>query len=231
MSSIKERRGYSPEVPQLIRPLEVWGHTKNIAVIVEVEQFGRKSKAIYYPEKGVRFTIDTRIPKPYEVRHHIAYSLLCELLGWDVAISAIPFYLDPNDHGALSPLYEPVEVKPHYHFENLHPNETWLKIAALDYLAGLVDRTSNDVLFLPNGEVKVTDNGLSFVEGTDFTTQISVIRKALRGRGLPNDILADLASIQPEQLEELSPFLFNADAALDSVLQRQTALLEAAIVL
>ena len=146
MRSIKETNQYQLNDIQ-VKPLEVWGHTKNFSLIVEVAQYGQKSKAIYYPEKGVRFAIDTRVPKPYEVRHHIAYSALCEMLGWDVAIPAMPFSLAHDDHGALSPFYDNAEVKPHYYFEKLQPSETWFKVAALDYLAGLIDRTSNDILF------------------------------------------------------------------------------------
>ncbi len=86
-------------------------------------------------------------------------------MGWGVAIPAVPFSLEKGDQGSLSPFYDNVEVRSHYFFESLKPNDVWLKIAVLDYLADLIDRTSNDVLFLPNGDIKVTDNGLSFVGG------------------------------------------------------------------
>lgn len=228
---IHEDIHYQSDALQVIRPIEVWAHTKNFSIILEIEQFGHRSKAIYYPEKGVRFTTDIRVPKPYEVHHHIAYSALCEFLGWNVAIPAIPFSFEDDDHGALSPFYEGVEVKPHYFFKSLPPNDTWIKIVILDYLAGLIDRTSNDVLFLPDGTVKVTDNGLSFVEGTDFTTQISVIRKALRGIALPPKIVRALGNLSLSILKPISQYLYKPNEALDAVLQRKNVLLSARAVL
>jgi len=210
----------------LIKPIEMWAHTKNFSVILEVEQGGQHSKAIYYPEKGVRLTTDIRIPKPYEVYHHIAYFELDQAMGWGVAIPASSFSIESGDYGALSPFYENVEVKPHYFFESLRPNDIWLKIAVLDYLAGLIDRTSNDVLFLPNGDIKVTDNGLSFVEGVDFATQISVIRKALRGQELPQNILEDIAGLSVVRLHGLNSLVYNSEQALISVMLRREVLLD-----
>lgn len=118
--------------------------------------------------------------------------------------------MNPIKCGALSPFYESVEVKPHYFFESLKPNEIWLKVAVLDYLASLIDRTSNDVLFLLNGDIKVTDNGLGFVEGTDFVTQISVIREALHGQELPQSILKDVARLNIKQLYRIR-YIFDID--------------------
>jgi len=214
-----------------VKPVEVWAHTKNISVIVDVEgENGQRSRAIYYPERGVRLTTDVRIPKPHEVHHHIAYFRLNQLMGLGVAIPASPFSLKEGDCGALSPFYESVEVKPPYFFKSLKPDNVWFEIAVLDYLAGLVDRTSGDVLFLPNGEVRVTDNGLSFVEGTNFATQISVIRKALRGQKLPEGILEKVDRLNPIQLQSLSSLIYNSEQALESVMLRRKVILDKQVV-
>jgi hypothetical protein len=224
--TLKEIEQHDKTYIHLVKPIEMWAHTKNFSVILEVEQGGQQSGAIYYPERGVRLTTDIRIPKPYEVHHHIAYFELDQAMGWGVAIPAVPFSLEKDDYGALSPFYDNVEVKPHYFFESLKPNDVWLKIAVLDYLAGLIDRTSNDVLFLPNGDIKVTDNGLSFVEGADFVTQISVIREALRGQELPQSILGDVARLNATQLQNLSHLIYNPEQALKSVMLRREVLLD-----
>lgn len=227
---LKETTQHSQTDISLVKPIEVWAHTKNLSVILEIEQDGQRSRAIYYPEKGVRLTTDIRIPKPFEVHHHIAYFELDQAMGWNVAIPALSFSLEKGDCGALSPFYEDVEVKPHYFFKSLKPNEIWLKIAILDYLAGLIDRTSNDVLFLPNGDIKVTDNGLSFVEGADFVTQISVIREALRGQELPQSILNDVAHLNMRQLQNLNHLIYNPRQALNSVMSRREVLLDKQVV-
>jgi|GEM_PF-6198232 len=182
-------------------------------------------KTCHYPEKGVRLATDILIPKPYEVHHHIAYFELDQAMGWGVAIPAVPFSLEEGDRGALSPFYDNAEVKPHYFFESLKSNDVWLKIAVLDYLAGLIDRTFNDVLFLPNGDIKVTDNGLSFVEGADFVTQVSVIREALCGQELPKSILDDVACLNATQIQNLSRLIHNPEQALKSVMLRREVLL------
>jgi len=85
--------------------------------------------------------------------------------------------------------------------------------------------------FLSDGSIKVTDNGLSFVEGTDFSTQISVVRKALRGITLPNNLLKDVSLLDQSELQTLSPLLYNPEKALDAVLARQNRLLNQQVVL
>jgi len=216
---------------QVVRFIEVRGGAGNFSLILEIEQSGKKSKAIYYPERGVCLTLDVRIPKPYEVRHKIAYAEFCQMLGWDIAVPTVPFSLDADDHGALSPFFDGVEVKHHYFYESLRPNLTWFQIAVLDYLAGLVDRTSNDILFLPDAGVKVTDNGLSFVQGTDFSVQISVIRRALRGMALPVEILQIVEGINLQMLEQLAQYLYKPREAIEAVLRRKQKLLEQGVVL
>lgn len=226
----KEQHQFSGQLEE-VKPIEVRGHTKNISLLVEVTQQGRKSKALYYPEKGVRFQTDQRIPKPYEVHHHVAFYQLAQLLRITSAIPAISYSLKDDDCGSMSPFYEEAEVKPHYYFESLEPNQTWIDLAVLDYLAGLIDRTSNDVLFLPDGQVIATDNGLSFVEGTNFSTQISVVRKAMNGQRISQATLNHLKSLNPRSLSQLANLVYNPEVALQSVMDRRNILIDKGIVI
>jgi len=226
----KEQRQFSEQFEE-VQPIEVRGHTKNISLLVEVTQQGQKSRALYYPEKGVRFQTDQRIPKPYEVHHHVAFFQLAQMIGVSSAIPAISYSLKDDDCGSLSPFYDSAEVKPHYFFESLEPSPAWVELATLDYLAGLIDRTSNDILFLPSGQVVATDNGLSFVEGVTFSTQISVVRKAMQGEALPSYLLTRISSLNPRSLRQLSALLYNPEVALKSVVDRRNALLEKGVVL
>lgn len=228
---VKERTLQSLDQIESVTPLQVIGDNKNISLLVEISQPDQISKALYYPERGVRLTLDERIPKPFEVYHHVAFFELSQMLGWHVVIQAIPFSLRDDDHGSLSPYFEEVTVKPHYYYESLDPSQVWMQLAVIDYLGGLVDRNSNDILFLPNGQVLATDNGLSFVEGIVINSQISVVRNAMRGVPLTDEIMADLEKINKYALSSLSELVYDAEHRLPSVVERRDLLLEAGEVL
>ncbi|MBP9690648.1 hypothetical protein KBD81_01065 [Candidatus Woesebacteria bacterium] len=225
MTRLIEHEVELSDKPKVIKPLEVIGTTKNIALLVEIEHAGHRSKALYYPEKGVRLTIDSRIPKPFEIYHNIAFFKLSQILGWNMVTPAISFALSEEDRGSLSPFYDDVETQPQYYFRRLQPDEVWIQIAVLDYLGGLIDRTSNDILFLPNGKIVVTDNGLSFVKGVDFTTQISVVRAAILGARLPKWILSNLMKLNSTSLQKLQGYLFESEEAVAAIIQRRDRLM------
>lgn len=225
MTKYETNTKFNPQKIEFSRALSLNTSTKNFSMLVEVKEQERKLKAIYYPETGIRLVIDSRIPKPFEIKHNIAYYYLSRLLGWNIAIQTIPYSLDKDDQGALSPFYDDLEIKPDYFFKSLKPNDYWMKLAILDYLAGLIDRTYNDILFLSNGEIKVTDNGLSFVQGVDFTYQISIIRQALYNIEIPHKILKDIQVLNRKKLLTLQMHLYKSEDAIDSVLKRKHKLL------
>lgn len=208
-----------------VTPIEVKNSPKAVRLLLEINHSGGSMQALFYPEKGIKFSIDTRIPKPWEAYHQAAYYQLAKMLGWKIAIPTVPFSLDADEKGVLSPYFTEATTQPHYFYESITPNTTWLQIAALDYIAGLVDRTSNDILWLPNDQVVVTDNGLSFVEGVEFSTQISVIRKAMRGICLPAEIMQAVSLITAQKLDMLSPLLFSPDTAIQSIIARRDRIL------
>ncbi len=217
--------------PTFVRAIELIGGTKNISLVIEIERDGVLSPALYRPESGVRLTLDTRIPKPFELYHDCAYTALSLMLGWNITAETEPFSLSPDDSGVIRPYFHEAATKPHYYFESVNTSDFWLQVAIMDYLAGVVDRTSNDILFLPDGNKKIIDSGLSFVEGDHFSSQISLLRKRFLGHQIPPHLLHDIQKIKVEDLHSLAPFLYDSQEAVGWIESRQRSLLSRGVIL
>jgi len=215
---------------EFLQVLEVIHGMKQTALKVLLNFDGHPIEGLYRPEKTLRLTLDIRVPVPEELIRDICYTQVSEFLGWGVGSPAISWELKQGDLGVLRPFYSEVENLQHYHLtqEFLEKSNLsfWIKVAILDYITGVVDRNYNDILLvLPEHDIWrspslkkneeqnslmlnsglsyhaiVVDSGLSFVNGTEFVTQSSVIRSALQNFPIPDEILADLRRIVPESM-------------------------------
>jgi hypothetical protein len=199
MSEVAEKK-YIPsfralERAKLNKVVEVIPSMKQTAMIVEVECEANLIECLYRPEKGIRLSLDPRVPKPQELTRDVAYHRLDRFLGWNLSLPVVFWSLEQGDRGVLRPYIRKVEKMEIFHFtkERLRGKnqDFWLKAAVLDYVCGVVDRGSNDVLIV-GGQPRLIDSGLSFVPYENFPVQQSLIRERLKGERLEERILADL---------------------------------------
>jgi len=177
---------------------------KQLALIVELETDQGLIKGLYRPETGVKLSLDSRIPKPEELYRDVAYHQVDKMLGWDVSLPVVEWALNDGDHGVLRPYFDNVETMEIYHYkkgELLKNKYFWTRVAVLDYICGVVDRTYNDILII-NQQHWVIDSGLSFVNGKDFLCQNCLVRDVLKGVELNSEILEDLKSIRWHDLTQ-----------------------------
>lgn len=206
---------------KLLREVEVKASMKQIAMIVDVETGEGVLRCLYRPEKGVLLSLDPRVPKPQELYRDALYYRISKLLGWNFVLPVAEWSLDENDKGVIRPFLPQAETQQIYNFnidKLLESREYWLKVAALDYVCGVVDRRTNDFLFTPSG-VFVIDSGLSFVEGEDFSYQGSIIREKLSGEILPEDIKGVLLGLRESEIQLLAVGVLNRKE-MESVTRR-----------
>lgn len=219
-----------------VKPIEVRDGYKGFCLRVEIVTSGDQTiPCYYYPEQGV-VLIDERVPKPWELRHMVAFSILAAKLDIPGVVPAALYTLDAvsGDAGVLVPALSNVLPKQIYHFENnnLLPTEQLVSLAALDYLAGVTDRTSNDVLFYKDGSLAaIVDSGVSFVTGTEFVAQHAVLRRAMKNQLLPQQLMEKLNNINSSDLSEFLLLLYQAEVAIDWILRRRDCLVTAGQVL
>lgn len=202
--------GSSPEILDWgqvtdITPLNVIKSQKQVALVVEYSYAGENLKGLYRPEKFVLENLDTRIPYPSEIYRDVAYHQVDRLLGWNITVPITPWSIKDGDKGVLRQYWDKVHTWQDYHysFEKMNEDDRdfWIKTAVLDYICGVVDRNSNDILFITGtNEKKVADSGLSFVEGLSFVTHHSRVRDELRGRPIPQSVLNDLSLVTAPNL-------------------------------
>ncbi|KKT67154.1 MAG: hypothetical protein UW60_C0012G0040 [Candidatus Woesebacteria bacterium GW2011_GWA2_44_33] len=220
------------EKAKLLREVEVKASMKQIAIIVDVETGEGVLRCLYRPEKGVLLSLDPRIPKPQELYRDALYYRVSKLLGWNFVLPVAEWSLDGNDEGVLRPFLQQVETRQIYDFRVDKLRERswfWLKVAALDYVCGVVDRRTNDFLFTPSS-IFVVDSGLSFVEGEDFSYQSSIIREKLSGEILPEDIREALLRLSENQIQRLAVGVLDGKE-VESVARRALKLADVGVIL
>lgn len=200
-----------PETLQKYGPgkvIEALVGLQQMVLILEfpIGELGSTSKALFRPEETLHFPVDYRVPVPQELYRDVAYHHINALLGWQVSAPVIPWKLDENDKGVLRPYWNDVKTMQIYNFqrEALAADLFWQKAAVLDYICSVIDRTYNDVLLVndktvPEGKVLV-DSGVSFVPGTEFVVQQSLIRTVLKDVRINPIIINDLAKLNLNHL-------------------------------
>jgi len=210
-------------------PTEVVSGTKQIALKINICFDNQVVEGLYRPETGILLTIDRRIPKPQELYRDVAYHRIDKFLGWNTSLPVIPWSLSEKDKGVIRPFFECASTFQDYQInEDLMGGESdfWTRVALLDYVCGLIDRTYNDFLIFRSGDIKSLDSGLSFVEGRDFSYQKSIIRELKKGDCVDNRHLIDLQKLDPTSLEALVGNLVDA-AAIENVVERTREIIKA----
>lgn len=164
---------------------------KQTAFILRVHSNNKHTDCLFRFEDGITLTLDSRIPKPQELYRDVAFHNIDYILGWNIT-APVKIWEFENHKGVIRPYYTDVK-----HFDSYQINndsdlkDFFLKTAILDYICGVVDRNSNDVLIVNEIPILV-DSGLSFVDGVNFFSQISQIRKKFIGSRIPEDLLQQL---------------------------------------
>lgn len=185
--------------PKSVKPVEVLYGMKQLAMIIG----DGCQEYLFRPEDGVKLTIDTRVPKKKELYRDVAYTRIDQSLGWNISLPVSPFEFD-GEKGVIRPYFRNAnniklfEINDRLFQKN--PN-FWTKVAVLDYMCGVIDRTVNDILIV-NGQYKVIDSGLSFVDGKEFSVQNAFVRKYLTGNQIDKNIIQDLKALSMRKLEK-----------------------------
>lgn len=171
--------------------VEVISGMKQTSLIVKFNVSGEEFCALYRPEDGIRVSICPEIPKPEELYRDCAFSEICNSVGWNFVLPVIPWRLDEESVGVLRPFLKSAGSMNVYDFRKdqlLRKDANfWKKIAVMDYIFGVGDRVSNDFLVTDSG-IKVIDSGISFLPGLDISLLSSIVRSALVGEKLGDEI-------------------------------------------
>lgn len=171
--------------------VEVISGMKQTSLIVKFNVSGEEFYALYRPEDGIRVSICPEIPKPEELYRDCAFSEICNSVGWNFVLPVIPWRLDEESVGVLRPFLKSAGSMNVYDFRKdqlLRKDANfWKKIAVMDYIFGVGDRVSNDFLVTDSG-IKVIDSGISFLPGLDISLLSSIVRSALVGEKLGDEI-------------------------------------------
>lgn len=194
--------------------LEVWGNSdrlsktrgrvveglsglKNVSVVVALDCGESEVLGLYRPEKGIQLSVDPRIPKPSELYRDAEFTRMCREIGWNFVAPVIPWQLEEGDRGVIRPYWRQITKMEVYNFHRnlLLNNESlfWLRVALTDYVFGVGDRVSNDFLITDDG-LMVVDSGFSYLPGLEFVGQQSIVREALEGENIPDQLLSELRS-------------------------------------
>jgi hypothetical protein len=230
------------------RPYEVQyrSHFRQPVLMLEfmIAQYSKQleTRAMFRSENTMKFQTDIRVPIPQELYRDVAYHEVDSLLGWDVSAPVIPWEVrklnGEIEKGVLRPYWDEVTNMQIYDFKRgallQDMDNFWQKVALLDYVCAVIDRTYNDILKIPHALVPsgrvVIDSGLSFVEGIEFITQQSLIRQALKGDAVDPQLLDDLSKLDENHLySEISPYV--NDAEIDAVIDRIEKILQEGVIL
>ena len=199
---------------------EVLTGMKQFALILQSREGSSVDEYLFRPESGVRLTIDRRIPKPQELDRDVVFHRVARLVGWNITLPVEPYTFE-DEKGAIRPFYrnikkiEPYELK----YDSMKDSDFWVKTAVLDYMCGIVDRVSNDILIIDN-QKRLVDSGLSFVEGSNFTVLNSVVRKILRGVEIDEKLLNDIFRLNWRNIKKETSGLIT-DQEMKWVLERR----------
>jgi hypothetical protein len=185
--------------------MEEIGHQYAMLIEFPGEIAPGTSLGMYRPEQFIGpYAIHEHVPVPQELYRDVAFHILDRTLDWDLTAPVKPWTLKDDDRGTIRPYWENIREMQIYHYTKalLTSHLFWQRLAVLDYIGGLYDRTYNDVLALPaqhEGEEEravVIDNGLSFLPGLDFVYDKSLIRDILRSQPLDRGVMADLLRLK-----------------------------------
>lgn len=170
---------------------------KQTAFILRINISDRQTDCLFRFEDGIMLTLDSRVPKPQELYRDVAFHNIDNILGWNIT-APVKLWKFDNHKGVIRPYYKDVKHFDSYQINNNSDfRDFFLKTAILDYICGVVDRNSNDILIV-DGKPVLVDSGLSFVEGVSFYSQISQIRKKFIDTIIPNNLIQDLQAFNKD---------------------------------
>ena len=177
------------------RVVEVLSGLKSVSVVVALDCDEGEVLGLYRPERGIRLSVDPRIPKPSELYRDMEFTRMCREIGWNFTAPVLPWQLNEGDKGVIRPYWQQVTKMEVYNFRRdlLLNNDSlfWLRVALVDYVFGVGDRVSNDFLITDDG-LMVVDSGFSYLLGLEFVEQQSIVRETLEGENIPEQLMNEL---------------------------------------
>ena len=166
--------------------------SSNATFLTEVRCGPDELRAVYKPLRGERPLWD--FPSGLYRREVAAYRL-SELLGWQLVPETIVRADAPLGEGSLQRFVE-ADFEQHYFtlYEDEANHDTLRRMCAFDIVANNTDRKSGHCLLTPaDGRIWGIDNGLCFSTHAHVRTVIW----EFGGEAVPDDILEDLAALEP----------------------------------